>query len=425
MNKEMLIKGLNVETKAERLNNLRELMKLYKSGEIDMPVSTDNVNNHIHTTYSFSPYSPTMAVYKAWISGLTTAGIMDHDSMGGAEEFIEAGEIIGIATTIGFECRVKMSSSKYVANRFNNPDQKSVAYVTLHGIPHQNIAMAQAFLAPYREKRNARNRKMIAKINEILEGTGVSIDFDADVEPISMNRDGGSITERHILYALSLKIIEKCGLGEPTVKFVEETMNIPLSAKVRGYLMDSENSCYAYDLLGALKSNMVEKFYIDADDECPTVDEYITFGKKVGGITAYAYLGDVQSSVTGDKKAQTFEDSYIDGLIPELHEIGFNAITYMPTRNTMEQLSKLMRMCDENGFYQVSGEDVNSPRQSFICEALNKSEFKHLIDSTWALIGHERAATENIENGMFSEKTAKEFPDIKSRIAHFTELGKN
>lgn len=70
MNKEMLIKGLNAETKAERLNNLRELMKLYKSGEIEMPVSTDNVNNHIHTTYSFSPYSPTMAVYKAWIVAL-------------------------------------------------------------------------------------------------------------------------------------------------------------------------------------------------------------------------------------------------------------------------------------------------------------------------------------------------------------------
>ena len=31
---------------------------------------------------------------------------MDHDTISGAGEFIEAGRIMGIATTIGVECRV-------------------------------------------------------------------------------------------------------------------------------------------------------------------------------------------------------------------------------------------------------------------------------------------------------------------------------
>lgn len=72
MYKEILIQGLNSKTKQERLDNLKKLMKLYESGELSRPVATKNVNNHIHTTYSFSPYSPTMAVYMAWNSGLTT-----------------------------------------------------------------------------------------------------------------------------------------------------------------------------------------------------------------------------------------------------------------------------------------------------------------------------------------------------------------
>lgn len=47
-----------------------------------------------------------------------------------------------------------------------------------------------------------------------------------------------------------------------------------------------------------------------------------------GGIAAYAYLGDVGNSVTGDKKAAKFEDDYLDELVGVLLELGFDAITY-------------------------------------------------------------------------------------------------
>jgi len=39
---------------------------------------------------------------------------------------------------------------------------------------------------------------------------------------------------------------------------------------------------------------------------------------------------------------------------------------------------------------EISGEDINSPRQSFICKALDDPAFSNLADSTWALIRHER-----------------------------------
>src|SRR5690554_1201484 len=84
------------------------------------------VNNHIHTIYSFSPYSPAKAVWMAYNAGLITAGIMDHDSIGGASEFIEAGRIINIATTIGVECRADFRHTALKGKRINNPDQKSV-----------------------------------------------------------------------------------------------------------------------------------------------------------------------------------------------------------------------------------------------------------------------------------------------------------
>lgn len=417
-----LIDRLNVPEKKKRLAALAELCGLYNSGEIQRPCTNDDVNNHIHTTYSFSPYSPTMAVFMAYNAGLKTAGIMDHDSVGGVDEFTEAGKIVGLMTTVGIECRVKMDDTPLAGRRINNPDQKSVAYIALHGIPHQNVGRVREFFLPYTAARILRGRRMTEKINELMKNFSVELDFDADIVPLSMVHDSGSITERHILFALSKKIIERFGKGEGVCNFLEKDMKMSVSSKVRALLLDEGNTMYEYDLLGALKSDLVDKIYIDAADECPDVKEVLSLSREVGAISAYAYLGDVFQSVTGDKKAQNFEDGYIELLFEVLKSLGFNAVTYMPSRNTGEQLKAVRALCEKHELFQISGEDINSPRQSFVCLAQRDEEFAHLQDAALALIGHEIAATEDITNAMFSESTIKRFPDLNSRITHFKSL---
>ena len=380
------------------LNELREAYEKTLRGEIPAPEDTIYVNNHIHTTYSFSPYNPTDAVYMAWQNGLKTAGIMDHDSAAGIREFLAAAEVIGMPVTCGVECRVDMSMTSLNGKRINNPDQKSVAYVAMHGIPHQNIEAVDAFFAPYREKRNQRNRKMCENITELVKPYGLSLDFDADVLPLSNYHKGGSVTERHILYALSKKITAIYQTPAEVVAFLRDEMKLALSQKVIDQIANGDKTpeFYEYDILGALKSNMVEKFYIDATEECPKVADFIEMVHKNGGIAAYAYLGDVGNSVTGDKKAQKFEDDYLDELVSVIKEYGFDAITYMPTRNTPEQLARLTKLCDDHGFFQISGEDINSPRQSFRCKALDDPAFGHLIDATYTLIAYENLASQDM-----------------------------
>ena len=389
MKKEELIERLNDRDAEIRLASLRELMSMIDRGELKAPVQGNDVNNHIHTTFSFSPYSPAKAVWMAYCAGLKTAGIMDHDSLSGAREFIEAGKITGILTTIGVECRVSMKNTPLADKRINNPDQKGIAYTTIHGIPHQHIDEVVAFFKPYVKARNERNRKMTDRINTLTAPYGIRLDFDRDVVPLSEFVHGGSITERHLLFALSQKLTERFGKGEEIVSFLTKEMGIALPDKIRGYLSDSENPYYEYDLLGALKGNLVEKFYIDADEECPDVRELVAFAAKIDAFSAYAYLGDVGDSVTGDKKTQKFEDDYLDQLFDVIKELNFKAVTYMPSRNTMEQLRRVRALCERYGFFQISGEDINSPRQSFICEAQRTPEFANLYDSTMTLIRHE------------------------------------
>lgn len=396
------------------LENLKKL-----AADNPFPPKGTDVNNHIHTTYSFSPYSPTAAVYFARMAGLATCGLMDHDSIAGAEEFLAAAQAIGMGATIGIECRVSFANSPFASRRINNPDQDGIVYMALHGVPHTQTGRVNEFFAPYRAKRNVRNAKMVAAVNGLMAKYGVTLDFEKDVLPLSNAAKGGSVTERHLSRALSEKLLARYPEGAALVRFLEEDMGFAISAKVRGYLMDEANSFRMYDLLGFIKSDVIGKFYIPATDECPDVRDVLALSEEVGAISAYAYLGDVGDSVTGDKRAQKFEDDYLDELVPFLKELGFRAITYMPSRNTMAQLNRVRVLCEQYGLMQISGEDINSPRQSFVCEAQRDPAFAHLITATWALIAHEWRATANPEDGLFSAKSVEKWPSLAERLSAF------
>jgi len=233
---------------------------------------------------------------------------------------------------------------------------------------------------------------MVEKLNVLLKPYGLELDFNNDVLPLSQYSFGGSVTERHIIYALAAKLT------------LEESPR--------------------YFLLGVIRRQMLKDFYMDANEELPHITDFIALADKLGAVPAYCYLGDVGVSVTGDKNTQNFEDSYLDELIAYLVKAGMRAVTYMPARNTDEQLARIKALCLSNGLFQISGEDINSPIQKFICDKIETPDFKHLIDSAWALVGHELATADGIENGMFSDETIKRLPALDDRVAYFAGLAR-
>ncbi|MBP3706750.1 MAG: PHP domain-containing protein [Clostridia bacterium] len=380
------LKSLNVPDSDKRLENLKLVLE---KEQVKPQVKPQYANNHIHTCYSFSPYSPTAAIYMARAEGLQTAGIMDHDSIAGADEFRKAGDIAGIGTTCGMECRVDFSKTRLAGRKLNNPDQDGIAYMAIHSVPATGFKRLQEVFEPLRQRRNERNKKMLENINSIMAPFEIQLDFQKDVVPLSYYSDGGSVTERHLLYALSLKIIDICGI-ENCAEFVGNTLKLPLSEKQINMLSDPENPHLAYDLLGVLKAQLVSKIYIPATDECLSLKEVVKLSDEVGAILCYAYLGDVTNSVTGDKKAAKFEDDYLDELFITLREEGVNAVTYMPARNTDAQIKRLQKLCQDYSMTEISGEDVNTSRQSMICKQLELPQFSHLVDMAWKLVEREK-----------------------------------
>ena len=384
MTKTEKLRLLSAASAEERLDHLRTLLEQEKRPPVTRP---QFANNHIHTTYSFSPYSPAAAIYFAREAGLQTAGIMDHDSIGGALEFRRAGAIAGIAVTCGMECRVDMRETALADKRFNNPDQKGLAYMAMHSVMPDKYEFLQEVFAPLRARRNVRNRAMVQGINDLTAPVGIHLDFDAEVLPLSLYSQGGSVTERHLMWALAGKLLQTFEV--PDVIGVLEQLSIPVTNKQRESLL-AKGSNLQYDLLGILKSELMERVYIPATDECLTLGELVTLSEQAGAILCYAYLGDVTESVTGDKRAQALEDGFLDELFALFKAEGVRGITYMPSRNTDQQIARIQALCTEYDMIEISGEDINSPGQSFICEKLEDPRFSHLVEATWQLIEREK-----------------------------------
>jgi hypothetical protein len=413
----------------ERLDALRAMeranpQKTAKTGEI---------NNHIHTIYSFSPYTPSMAALEARNAGLEAAGSVDHDSIAAAEELIAAAAVLGIGGCVGFEVRVSFKTGAdgregpFAGRKINNPDSTGIVYMTVQGVPAPRIKEARAFLDPIRKERLERTGKMVLEANALLAGAGLEeIDFKNDVVDCSKYAEGGGITERHLLQAAANKLIKKYGRGPSLTEGLSKQFGVNLSPEIRGRLSDPGNPHYLFDLLGALKSGFLSRLFIQpGEKECIPAEEVCAFACSIGAIPAYAYLGDVGESPTGDKRAEKFEDAFIEPLFDELARLGYQAVTYMPPRNTPEQIQRVQRLCAERGFMEISGVDINSSRQSFNCPEVLEPGCRHLVDTTWALIAHERLASADRRLGLFAADNPLAGKSLAERLALYAAAGRS
>jgi len=392
----------------------------------------EEVNNHIHTIYSFSPYSPSMAALLARNAGLGAAGSVDHDSIAAAREMLAACAILGIGGCVGAEIRVSFRTGAdgkpgaLAPRKLNNPDSAGYAYTTIQGVPEQAIQKMADFLAPIRAERLKRTQAMAVSANALLLDAGFSvIDFESDIIAKSKYNEGGGITERHLLAAMAEKIILKFGKGPGIAEGLKSKMGVCVSPKIAALLSDPDNPHYLYDLLGVLKAELLPGIYIQPDEkECIPAAEATAFARAVAAIPAYPYLGDVGESPTGDKKAEKFEDEYLDELFAEISRLGYQAIAYMPPRNTPAQLARVRKLSAEWGFMEISGVDINSSRQSFNCPEVLRDDSRHLLDTTWALIAHERLASVDERYGLFSDRNPVASMNLAGRLTFYAGLGK-
>ena len=226
-----------------------------------------------------------------------------------------------------------------------------------------------------------------------------------------------------ILAAVASALIRGFGRGPALVAGLG-TMGVTVPAALAGALADPGNPHLVFDLLGVLKAEYLDRVYIQPTDELATAAEVVAFADSVGAIATYAYLGDVSASPTGDKKAEKFEDDFLDELFEHMESIGLRAVTYMPPRNTPEQLARIHALAAAHGMLEISGVDINQPRQRFTCEELRRPEFADLNEATWALVAHEALSSVDPDLHLLG-RTGRLTPEaLAQRISQYAPLGR-
>jgi len=151
---------------------------------------------HNHTTASDGEYTPTELVKAAAVLGLQAVGVTDHDTLGGLDEALAAGEKAGITVVPGVE----------VSLRFRRPYFTGTLHYLLY-IPYSLLGdsafrqMATEIFSHGRGGDLVRAR--VAAINELFGPAGQISLLKRDLTAEEIEALAPNVTRRHFALALS------------------------------------------------------------------------------------------------------------------------------------------------------------------------------------------------------------------------------
>ncbi|MDP2989472.1 MAG: hypothetical protein Q8O57_02775, partial [Kiritimatiellota bacterium] len=346
---------------AERRQALKAL--LARDGAL-LPAPLERVNMHLHSFFSYNTkgYSPSHIAWEARRQGLFAAGLCDFDVLDGLEEFLAAGQALGLRATVNLETRAFFRD--YAQMDINSPGEPGVTYIMGAGFARSPKpgSRAAATLLQYRRQAGERNRSLVARINAHLPE--IALDYDADVLPLS---PGACPTERHIVSAYRGKANAAFKTSAARFEFWAKLMKarpadvetwsqkIPvMEDKIRAALIKSGGIGY---------ERPTEKTF-------PPVDAFVAWVRDCQALPMVGWL-DGMSPGEADSKA----------MLEGLRARGACALNIIPDRNhritdaavravKLQKLAEVVAMADKLQFPINIGTEMNKDGQPFVDDTL-------------------------------------------------------
>ncbi len=279
------------------------------------PEPGPDVNMHFHSFFSYNAegWSPSRIAWESRQRGLLASGLCDFDVLDGLEEFLAAGRLLGLRTSVAVETRAYVQELAEVD--INSPGEAGVAYIMGAGftsVPDAGTPQAEG-LERLRNGARDRNLELVARINPHVPE--IAIDYEADVVPLT---PGGAATERHIIRAYT-NAAAAAFAGDALAAFWARILQVEL---------DMAEALVAD--IPALEEKVRSRFakrggfgYVQpTPDSFPPVDEFVAWVESCGAIPMAAWL-DGASGGERDPKA----------LLGLLHAKGCVALNIVPDRN--------------------------------------------------------------------------------------------
>jgi hypothetical protein len=341
----------------QRRSALSDLWRQAQQGQVVLPKAGSDVNVHAHTFFSYNAYgySPSKYAWLARKAGLAVAGIVDFDVLDAADEFLEAGRIVGLKTCVSLESRVFVP--EFATRVINSPGEPGIAY-------HMGVGFTKAvqhpFLAEMRAAAARRTRDMVVRVNAYMRP--VELDYEKDVVPLTPK---GNATERHLCEAYEHKAALMFPDAAQRAAFWKEKLGDapPSGAKLQ-------------NLIRARTMKKGSVGYVQpGKGSFPLMADMNRFVLESGAIPTLAWL---DGTSDGEK------------CIEEFFQVGMSsgaaALNIIPDRNytpgvkdqKLQNLYDVVALAENHHFPVIVGTEMNSPGHKFV-DSFTAGELKPLV----------------------------------------------
>jgi len=228
---------------------------------------------HVHTRASDGKYAPEEVVRQAREAGLAAMGISDHDSVGGIEEALEAGEKFGVEVIPGIELSSELGTRE--------------VHILGYFIDWRDRKF-QVLLNIIQDVRKWRARKMVEK----LQGLGLDITYEEVLEEAG---DAKAICRPHIA-----RVMLKHGHVEEFQDAFDRYLKNDGPAYVKRYEMPPSDAIQSIRRVGGIPV-LAHPVFAQADEMLPA---YIELGLR--GLEAYHIKHDEEASRRYEELARRY-----------------------------------------------------------------------------------------------------------------------
>lgn len=332
----------------EKFPDKEELLSWYKEHELKQ---TLNVNNHIHTPYSFSAFKNIpQAVALALEEDVKILGINDFFVCDGYDEFAKECYQKKVFPLFNIEFIGLNKKDQENNIKVNDPNNPGRTYFSGKGLNYpENIEKdCKDKLESVKKESQKQVSEMLDKINILIAKN--EYDFSLSMGEIFEKYAKNLVRERHIATALRNKAVEMLETESKQIDFFTKIFdnNKPKASldDIPGF--ENEIRSRLLKTGGAAFVEENEKAFLDIAE----VKDIII---KMGGIPTYPLLLDDKNGNFTD-----FENNK-QKLASTLKERGIYSIELIPNRNSLKILKEYVEYFYEQGFVVSFGTEHNTP----------------------------------------------------------------
>jgi hypothetical protein len=309
------------------------------------------VNNHIHTPYSFSAFNDLELIFKmAENEKISLLGINDFYVTDGYKAFYDgcAGNRIFPLFNIEFIGLMKDEQKRGI--RINDPNNPGRIYFCGKGLdfPFHLELHRKRELNKVREETQNQLKAMITKLNTLI--SVITPELELDFDEIKRRYAHDLVRERHIAKAIRILAAENWDSNEKQLAFIELLYGGKKSKTGFSDPAALENEIRS-NLLKAGGAAFVEENEHSFFDLKRITDIIVD----AGGIPCYPVLLDDPSG-----KFTEFEDDP-ERLYNSLAKLEISCIELIPGRNDLSILKEFVSFFDKKGFIITFGTEHNTP----------------------------------------------------------------